>query len=214
MLPRNSSPATRAGESLRNDLEFFWDDRDQPLPDIALQDVWYAGYGSNLNAERFMRYMKMQGVTAQASDFDQRRAAIPHARYFAGRASQWGVGGVAYLDLEPSLTQTPVRLWRLTYEQFAHLFYAESGATMLYSADFPWEDALEFPSTIGNFGWYGAVLNLGYAEGLPVLTATAPCPMAERNDFADPSPRYSGVINRGREQMRSLPRTCIEPFPL
>lgn len=104
--------------------------------------VWYAAYGSNLLAARFLAYLAGGPVphrpttTIQAGARDpapprqHRRAELAHELVFGGVSPGWGGGGVAFLDPGPlAAGREPAlgRFWLITAEQFEDVFRQENG---------------------------------------------------------------------------------------
>ncbi len=78
--------------------------------------VWYACYGSNINYERFMRYIiKCADKTPPK---ESRKILIPYEVYFASEAWQnWDGSAVAFLDTEkPGFAYG--RAYLITYDQY------------------------------------------------------------------------------------------------
>ena len=108
--------------------------------------VWYAGYGSNLLAERFLAYM--QGgrppnapehvVESGARDSTPPRAEIcveiDYGISFGGDSRRWG-GGVAFIDPRPGSGQAFVRAYLVTVEQLEDLHRQENSAAEVRPAD-------------------------------------------------------------------------------
>ncbi|MEO9309601.1 MAG: hypothetical protein ABI337_04835 [Nitrososphaera sp.] len=120
--------------------------------------VWYAGYGSNLFRERFLRYVlggqfRWGGSDARGcSDKtlpDSRPIMIPHELFFAKNSGSWEDGGVAFVSMKRTKDkQTYGRMWKVTADQFLEIWDQE-GMT-----------------------WYNTVLYLGKRDGLPIITIT------------------------------------------
>lgn len=63
----------------------------------ATEYVWYVAYGSNINKERFMRYIN--GCSDQTEPVAEKSYHIPYSIYFAGVSKTWDNKGVAFLDV-------------------------------------------------------------------------------------------------------------------
>ena len=59
--------------------------------------VWYACYGSNINRERFMRYINRCSDTTPP--VEDRPYEFKHPVFFAGHSSIWENKGTAFLDV-------------------------------------------------------------------------------------------------------------------
>lgn len=178
--------------------------RDIFMPDLSTEHdskkVWYAAYGSNMNTERFNRYLP--------GDFDSVRAMIAHERYFA-RRGMWGSGGIAFLDDQPGQEST-VRLWGLTFAQFRTLVSGENGGLR---ARIDYEACSSSAATLLSSGLYSRIMNLGSVDGLPVLTCTAPS-ARDAHPYNAPSKEYTQVITQGEAQTASLDLVSIDSLVL
>lgn len=138
--------------------------------------VWYAAYGSNMDAERFSHYI--QGGTypltrKQHPGCRDRRpplAAMPvtlcYQRYYAMRSPSWDRQGVAFLDPErPGLTLG--RAYLITKEQYQDIRNQEGP------------------------GWYNQDLLLGSHKGIEVRTLTHASRISPENP---PSAAYLQLV--------------------
>ncbi|MFM9872220.1 MAG: hypothetical protein ACKVQS_02000 [Fimbriimonadaceae bacterium] len=170
--------------------------------------VWYAAYGSNLLRSRFLCYINGLAPTenhrAHAGCRDSSdpvwdlAARCEYPVVFAGERSSWGEGGVAFLDVEGSGVETPLRLWKVTREQFEDVCAMENGLL-------PGAVTIDFGSlcsrgtmVVAEQGWYGLGAFLGDFEGDPVVTFTW---QDRRIDLNNPSERYAGVISEGKVEI-------------
>ena len=172
------------------------------------EEVWYASYGSNMWWERFRCYLeggvppgatrRQVGARDPSPPSDSRGVALPYRMYFAGRASTWGGGGVAFLDHErlgvDDLACARGRAWRITREQFDDVVAQENGFR-------PGEivvdlDGLEPGDTreLPDAGWYRGLLVVDTLDGLPLVTFTSP---EVRTDLNPPSEAYLRTIAMG-----------------
>lgn len=106
--------------------------------------VWYACYGSNINRERFMRYINNCSNTTPP--VEDRPFEFTHPVFFAGKSSNWDDMGVAFLDAERE-GHAYGRIYKITEEQYNEV------------------KRMEGPS-------YRNKLELGELEGLPVVSFT------------------------------------------
>lgn len=104
--------------------------------------VWYASYGSNLNRQRFLCYLKgrsiktgcpkdYSGCEDKSEPLDERPKILPHELYFAKSSKTWGGGGVAFLGHKshPSHT-TYAKMYKITDEQFVCVYKQENGLSL------------------------------------------------------------------------------------
>lgn len=83
--------------------------RDEP------EYVWYACYGSNVNKERFIKYINRCNDTTPP--VEDRPYVFKNSIYFAKSAMNWDNGGKAFLDdSQPGLAYG--RIYKITKEQF------------------------------------------------------------------------------------------------
>lgn len=114
------------------------------VPDIQQEYVWYACYGSNLNAERFMRYIDR--CTDTSAPVEDRPFRIPYKIYFAKTAKNWDNGGKAFLD-DTADGFAYGRIYKITRNQYEQI------------------RRFEGPD-------YAKQIELGMTDGLPVYTFT------------------------------------------
>jgi len=172
--------------------------------------VWYAAYGSNLWPERFRYYLEGGTAPGSTTPSPGARDATParateagtcsHERFFAGEASRWHGGGVAFLATEPGDHQTLLRLYLLTLEQFEDVYAQENRRTP--SVEAPAAVDVDAVVAAGHLdlldGWYGRLLHLGtHADGHEILTFTAESP-PPRNP---PHDSYLQMINNGEASL-------------
>ena len=77
--------------------------------------VWYACYGSNVNKNRFMAYIR--NCSDSTPPVDDRPFVFEHSIYFAKSASCWQNGGKAFLDDTVSGSAYG-RIYKITREQY------------------------------------------------------------------------------------------------
>lgn len=80
--------------------------------------IWYACYGSNINKERFMRYINSCTDTTEPTE--AMPFEIPYDIYFFGRCSIWSGKGVAYLD-DTKEGHSYGKIYKVTKEQFREI---------------------------------------------------------------------------------------------
>jgi hypothetical protein len=178
--------------------------------------VWYLAYGSNLSFARFMTYLAggtpegKSTAEAGAADPSPPRASRPfhlgHGLYFAGEATSWGGGGVAFLraEEEPGAL-TYARIYLITVNQLRAVLAQENGldpsrGAALVSAR---EIATAEPGTRidTGAGEYGLLLCVGrepVRSGgpiAPIWTFTTAQPLDGRE--RQPSDAYLATICRG-----------------
>ena len=136
----------------------------EPWGNYGSERVWYAAYGSNLSAERFMEYIEECADPSEWSDSCLRD--FTGGVYFGDKSPGWEYGGVAFYD--PQLPgKTHMRLYKISRAQLDEVQDQEGP------------------------GWYGWLLKLGvHEDGCPIYTITS-LYQHQRNS---PSERYFNRI--------------------
>lgn len=106
--------------------------------------VWYACYGSNINKDRFMRYIGScrDSMPPKA----EKPYIIKHPVYFSKESGKWEGKGVAFLDTSKKGVCYG-KIYLITVEQLRNIQQQEGG-------------------------WYNGILVLGTEDGIPVKTIT------------------------------------------
>ena len=178
--------------------------------------VWYAAYGSNLLAARFLTYLTggtpphrtneqpHQGARQSTLPLDDRPWPIPHRLFFAASTPNWGGGALAMLDTGATTDHPTLgRIWLITGEQFEDLFRQENGHQVPASpqpgdgspGDSPDRlfsiDQLDVGGHLDVLDtWYGRVVHLGPGPGgHPVLTFVGAEP-----DRHQPGPAHESYL--------------------
>jgi len=166
--------------------------------------IWYASYGSNINSERFLCYIKggspkgstrvEAGCRDRSLPIDESVFIINYPLYFAKRAKGWNAQGVAFIGLKqnPS-TITYSKKYLVTKEQFLDIVKQENNGIEF---DINFEDVKKTGSKDFRQSWYGNILYLGEEEGYPIFTFTSPTDMDEVI-FEKPSHEYLSTIIKG-----------------
>ena len=169
----------------------------------GLDPVWYAAYGSNLDAARFTCYIAGGRPAGAGRDYPGCRDRCPPVRdrpltlpggiYFALESRTW-TGGMAFYD--PQLPgSVPARAYLVTAAQFVDIAAQEmhrdpGGVTDLVAA------AVADGRVSAGPGRYETVICAGAYEGHPVLTFTAPW-RAGQVSWRAPAAAYLATITRG-----------------
>ena len=169
------------------------------------QYVWYASYGSNINVDRFLCYIKggkpvgstvvETGCKDSSLPIDESTFTINHPLYFAKEAARWGYQGVAFIGLkEKRDCVTYSKKYLITVEQFLDVVKQENNGI-----DF--DIHLNEIKKKGSFlfrshSWYGNILYLGENKGYPIFTFTAPWDINEV-EWNKPSHSYVTTIING-----------------
>ncbi|MCB0826441.1 MAG: hypothetical protein KDC26_09645 [Armatimonadetes bacterium] len=167
------------------------------------QHIWYATYGSNLNEDRLMCYIKggaptpnhepHPGCRVQKIPSANSWSHIPYELYFSGVSQSWG-GAPAYISPEVvNLSQTEVRLYRLEQSQFEDVFAQENG---LQQGDIWLNDDLTEIIGMHPAAKYSKLIRLGDYNGEPAMTFTSP----DRLEPGVPSALYLSMFVEGFRQ--------------
>jgi hypothetical protein len=169
------------------------------------REVFYAGYGSNLCAERFGCYLsggRPPGVAhTQRGARDPRPAStwrtlwVRGTLYFSGTSRVWD-GAPAFLDLDPTAaTVAALRAYKVTWEQLEDIAAQESARGVTTIDLEPISLVEGFSMSVGA-GRYDNLSCLGTIERIPVVTLTAPWRLADVHTAA-PSLPYLATLVRG-----------------
>ena len=139
--------------------------------------VWYAGYGSNLSKNRFMRYIEGCTPNHLITD-DEDHAWFPGQMYFGNESSRWNHKGVAFYD--PNVEgKTFMRMYKVTREQLKEIQRQEGPSAK----------------------WYGRIQPLGIqADGCSIYTLTSEV----RHPFNAPDDSYLSLISRALTEENSF----------
>ncbi|MEO1064798.1 MAG: histone deacetylase [Actinomycetota bacterium] len=164
------------------------------------QPVWYAAYGSNLSAERFLLYLAggrpadgqrtHPGARDPSPPRDDRVAHVPGVMGFAGRSLRWS-GGTSVLHHEAP-GRSIARLWSISTEQVADVA-AQECALEPGEFDVDLDEVVARRSVVCSPRRYGRLVHLGHREGRPIVTMTSP----RATEPAEPGPEYLAVVRAG-----------------
>lgn len=183
--------------------------------------VWYASYGSNINKERFYKYLiggKVEG--AKIEEIGSRDKTLPiktknillrHKLFFAGESKRWD-GGVAFINPNFNAREkTFSKMYLIKFEQFKDVFCQENSLPF----DEPiWEGVSGLTknhSIIISNTKYGKVLCLGEEDGYPIFTFTTTKEMSEMM-LNKPSKEYIEIISKGIIDAFDLDKYDIEKY--
>lgn len=175
--------------------------------------LWYVGYGSNLDRDRFLRYLNggqapgaqlsVPGARDATPPAQERAVVVPGQMFFGWTSATWG-GGVSFLDAQADDTAYG-RAYLLTEQQFADVAAQE----MHYP---PGQD-LDLAQVLGErrhtfgAGPYETLQWLGELDGLPMLTFTVDEPA--RLEPNQPVGAYLATVARGLRHTHGLDADAI-----
>ncbi|GAA4832660.1 histone deacetylase [Kitasatospora terrestris] len=157
--------------------------------------VWYAAYGSNMDARRLAAYIaggRPPGGSRSYPGCRDRRLPdravpllLPGLLYFALESRVW-TGGLGFYDpAQPG--EMPARAYLVTPQQLADIAAQEMHRAP--GADLPLNPALTRGTDRLGPGRYETLVCPGMLDGLPVYTLTAPWGLADA-DLNPPSAGY------------------------
>jgi len=180
--------------------------------------VWYASYGSNMNAERFSHYIQggaltgtsrvYKGADDKTPPLADALLSLPHQMYFAGESSVW-TGGVAYLGHSKSEDATLSKAYLITPNQFEQVVAEEGRRDDVPHLDIPLLLSLG-RLTLGSRA-YDEMLYVGEKDGFPVITFTSP---REDRPYNKPAPAYLKMIALGLQDAHGLNNLEVEKYLL
>ncbi|WP_259065006.1 hypothetical protein HDF24_00260 [Mucilaginibacter sp. X4EP1] len=142
--------------------------------------VWYASYGSNINKERFLCYIRGGQPNGAAKEYagcsdptlpsGDEELYINSQLYFAKSSGNWNNCGVGFLSNNfDRKTQTWGRMYLITKQQFVQVFEQE---THRKNVVIDFERAITEAYTFAPGSWYGRIIYLGEQGGNPIFTFT------------------------------------------
>ncbi|ALA51795.1 hypothetical protein CAY60_013010 [Shouchella clausii] len=180
--------------------------------------VWYASYGSNMNRERFLCYIRggqpegaeieEVGCSDPAHPIKETAHRLPFPLYFAQNSTRWQKKGVAFIGLTPLAgAYTYSRKYLITKEQFEDVVKQENNG-LAFSIDI--DDLKQRGRKAVLPSWYGTVLYAGEEEGFPIFTFTAK--WKKEVPFHAPSFEYLRMIVKGLYVYVGLPQREIVTY--
>lgn len=179
-------------------------------PDATDHLIWYASYGSNVNRERFLCYLRggvpagttvtQRGARDPSLPLDDAPCTFGSAIRFAGHSPRWG-GAPAFLEHQRSVFGGLGRRYLITKEQFADVVAQENGIDGAISI--PFDEVLPGTQTVIEARAYDSIVGLAPAHGIPVATFTSST-VPEDRPAAPPSAAYLGTIIRGLAEVHRL----------
>lgn len=175
--------------------------------------LWYVGYGSNLDRDRFLRYLTggraagarraVPGARDTTPPADERAVVVPGRMFFGWESPTWG-GGVSFLDADADDTAYG-RAYLLTEAQFADVAAQEMHQEP--GQDLDLAHVLEHRRHALGPGRYETLHLLGELEGTPMLTFTADDPRSL--GLNPPVPAYLAILARGLRDTHGLDEDAV-----
>ena len=172
------------------------------------QYVWYASYGSNINADRFLCYIKggqpegsaqvETGCKDPSLPMDDSTFIIDHPLYFAKEAGRWESQGVAFIGLnKDNGNPTYSKKYLIKVDQFLDVVKQENNGVE-FEIDLN-EVKRKGSQVFQRDSWYGNILYMGEENGFPIYTFTAPWDINDV-EWKKPSHPYLSTIIKGLKQ--------------
>lgn len=170
--------------------------------------LWYASYGSNLDHDRFVVYLRGGRAAGATRDSPgcrdrtppgrERLLRLPGGLRFAWRSQTWR-GGVAFYDPDAD-REVLARAYRISVGQLSDLTAQEMWREP--GRDLDLAEVLQTGRQSIGPGHYETLHRVGTIDGAPVLTFTAP----EPTDLSlnAPAPAYLRTMLRGLLQGHEL----------
>ncbi|QZY28222.1 histone deacetylase [Nocardioides coralli] len=175
--------------------------------------LWYAAYGSNLDADRFAFYLTggrppgarrtVPGARDASPPQEDRPVVLPGSMFFAWRSPTWG-GGISFYDADAP-GSTYARAYLLTEQQFADVAAQEMHRE-------PGED-LDLAHVMAHRrhamgpGRYETLHLVGILDDIPMLTFTAEHPA--QLEPTPPTDPYLTVVARGLRDCHGLDEEAV-----
>jgi hypothetical protein len=174
--------------------------------------VWYASYGSNLNAERFACYIvggrpsgatrTYKGARDKSPPLDSVALEFSHQLYFSGESRVWG-GSPAFIDTKPVHGAVCLlRAYLIRWNQFLDVVAQEGGRPWVSVEIDDCDLVPSFSREIGS-GRYERLICTERLNDVPVVTFTSPHPMNEAA-YGAPSAGYLATLMVGLRQSHGL----------
>ncbi|GAB2753370.1 hypothetical protein GCM10027020_01700 [Nocardioides salsibiostraticola] len=167
-----------------------------------MDELWYASYGSNMDADRLACYVaggtptgarrSYAGARDRTLPTRSRPVDLAGSVYFAWQSPTWG-GGVAFYDPERPGSSAG-RAYRLTLGQFSDVAAQEMGRAP--GTDLDLSDLLTDGVHALGPGRYETLHVVGEIDDLPVVTFTAAW-TADEVPYNAPTAAYLATMARG-----------------
>lgn len=174
--------------------------------------IWYACYGSNMNLDRFLKYI--QGGTLTVNGLDKIYKPCPgdvsvpsqsepyfidRKFFFAKESKTWNQNGVGFISTNKNKrSKTLGRIYLISEAQFSHLFGQENSRE---TSKIDFEKLLKNRMLDFDYNFYNRVLLLEKDyKGYPVLTFTNKGKLSTNS----PHLEYARLISEGLKIVHQL----------
>ncbi|WP_042457065.1 hypothetical protein [Neobacillus dielmonensis] len=171
------------------------------------QYVWYASFGSNMNRDRFLCYIRggspagstrvEVGCRDASLPVAESFFTIPYPLYFAKEAAGWQSMGVAFIGLNQNpVNPTISKKYLITAEQFVDVVKQENNGIDFH---LDLSEVKKAGSKVFRHSWYGNLVYLGEEQGYPIFTFTAPWDITETYTRKPSTAYLSTIVNGAKE---------------
>lgn len=175
---------------------------------VGPERVWYAGYGSNLSRDRFLRYLEggrpagavrdYPGARDPARPAAERAITVPGGIFFGLESAVWG-GGLAFYDAG-ARGHARMRAYLISREQFSDVVAQEMHREV--GVDLDLTPVLRHARHEVGLGRYETLHLVGEHDGAPVLTFSAADPTAI--PLNPPAPAYVRMMVSGLREAHGM----------
>ena len=177
--------------------------------------IWYIGYGSNIDEQRFLCYIrggKPEGLSNEYIGARDRTlpllneaTVIHHELYFAKHSAKWN-GAVSFIKNASSTNvQTYARRYLISKQQFEDIAKQETGSDDAHTINFK-EVIAQGHNIFKLSSWYGKIIYLGTNSGYPSFTITNENDLIE---YLKPSDLYLKTIGNGIKTVFKLDNKAL-----
>ena len=187
--------------------------------------VWYASYGSNLSADRFMKYIKggsadgtssvQSGARDKSDPLESTAIRFEGRMHFAGTSYRWGKGGIAFMDNDSS-GHALGRAYLITFEQFEDVVAQENGKSSA-TVSIKGSEVLANGNSEVGAGLYNNLVHIGDYKGYPVFTFSSSFSAQDAVSNAQITTGYKryGATNKpSKNYLRMIGKGLAESFEM
>jgi hypothetical protein len=182
------------------------------MEQITINMIWYACYGSNMDLDRFLKYIQGGQLTVNGKIKNYKACPVDKSLpqnsepylidrkfFFAKESNTWNKHGVGFISNKRNKkSKTFGKLYLISEAQFSHLFAQENGKE---TAIINFEKLSKKGKLDYNYNFYNRIvqLNKNY-KGYPILTFTN----RDSPTTNKPHPEYARLIASGLKLTHSL----------
>lgn len=166
--------------------------------------IWYLSYGSNLNRQRFNKYIfggkvnkdtREEGCRDQSLPIEEKAIRFNYDLYFAGECSKWDNKGMAFIKKSSNqASYTYGKMYLIKQSQFEDVVKQENKMAVSSDLSIDYHHLDRHGYYDLNPTTYGRMLKIGEDKGYPIYTFTS---SQERADINPPAITYLTTILSG-----------------